>query len=716
MISPDSPIEKTQDDKLGRTPFAAAIAKAIIGATRIESFVIGINGKWGSGKSSLLNLCVEAIKGRSAQSQKQVDVLRFNPWNFADQNYLVLQFFRQFTGHLRKLEATGIGKLKDLVDTLDAYATALGPPVEGLPYVKYAWSGLRASIGIARKKLGLGQDLESLSESIATQLAALKRKTVVIIDDIDRLTSLEIRQVFQLVKISARFPYVIYLLAFDRAVVASALADLKVGSGDEYLEKIVQVSFDLPPVSESALTTMIYDGITDLLKQYPPAHFDNHRFQNVFHSGFRESFESLRDVRRFLNSLEFGLGMIGNEVNGVDFIGLEALRIFHPLVYDTVRNNKKLFAGYIDVFTQNAGGEAFKKELDRTLRATGDFEQVKDPLLELFPKLAYAFNNTVYTVESENAWEKDLRISSSRYFDLYFQLRLPNDEVSMAEIGQVLEAAGDPSVLKEMLVSFVESKRIVNAMASVRHRLSEVKPELLPNMLVPLLDVGDMVKQRGSPIFGDIPEFWHVRWAIFDVLDGLPPDTRFPTLIVALKKSVGLGTMVNVVALLGQIKEEKRDKYPELTAEILADLKKIVAQRIQDCSTGEPFVGAESLPSIIWAWKNWGDPAKAKDYIEGVLKDPVKTITFLDKFIYEIHSSGGTDKTVKTDNSLACQGLSDLTDLSQLQKLLQSMDAGKLSQNQRDIRQFVMKELDSLEASGLTPEQFENERRFGPEG
>jgi predicted KAP-like P-loop ATPase len=522
MISPDAPIERIEDDRLGRAPFAAAIAKAIRSSAGSESFVVGINGKWGSGKSSVVNLCATELKKQATDPGQQIDVLRFNPWNFADQNQLVLQFFRQFTGHLRKLGTRGAATINILVENLDAYATALAPPIEALPYVKWVWPWLRSGVGLARKKWGLGQDLESMFDTISTQLETLKRKTVVIIDDLDRLNASEIRQVFQLVKVSARFPHVVYILAFDKSVVALALADLKVGSGEEYLEKIVQVPFDLPPISESILTKMISDSLDDLLSRYPTAHFDNHRFQNLFFSGCRQSFESLRDVRRFLNSLEFGFGMIGREANGVDFIGLEALRIFHPAVYEVVRRNKKLFAGYVDVFTERRGHEAFQAELNRTLEGTGDVERVKDLLVELFPKLAYAYSNRVYGTESETDWEKDLRVASSRYFDLYFQLTLPNDEVSVAEIDQAVEAARDTSAFGDALVSFLQSKRIVNAISSIRYRLSDVKPELLPNLLAPLIDIGDAVKQRGSPLFGDIPEFWQVRWAIFDVLDRLP--------------------------------------------------------------------------------------------------------------------------------------------------------------------------------------------------
>jgi predicted KAP-like P-loop ATPase len=82
MLSPDTPIQSAKEDLLGRANFARVLAKAIAGTTGPDSFVVGIHGKWGTGKSSVLNLIVEQIneanKGAKSEEQK-LYVLRFNP-------------------------------------------------------------------------------------------------------------------------------------------------------------------------------------------------------------------------------------------------------------------------------------------------------------------------------------------------------------------------------------------------------------------------------------------------------------------------------------------------------------------------------------------------------------------------------------------------------------------------------------------------------------
>ena len=57
----------------------------------------------------------------------------------------------------------------------------------------------------------------------------------------------EIRDIFKLVRLTANFPNIIYIVAFDRNRVEKALAEQGL-PGRDYLEKILQVAFDLPVV------------------------------------------------------------------------------------------------------------------------------------------------------------------------------------------------------------------------------------------------------------------------------------------------------------------------------------------------------------------------------------------------------------------------------------------------------------------------------------
>jgi len=144
MFAPDAPIETGKEDLLGRNAFAVAFAKAIASFSGEESFVIGIHGKWGSGKSSILNLVVEQIGKQNVDKSEsaRLHVLRFNPWNFADQNQLIFQFLRQFRAYLKGNKK----EIKELAASLDDYADALAPPLELLPYGWLLSSGMKISL------------------------------------------------------------------------------------------------------------------------------------------------------------------------------------------------------------------------------------------------------------------------------------------------------------------------------------------------------------------------------------------------------------------------------------------------------------------------------------------------------------------------------------------------------------------------------------------
>ncbi len=591
MFSPDAPIQSAKEDLLGRANFASVLTRAIVGTSGSDSFVVGIHGKWGTGKSSVMNLIVEQIRelNNSAKSDEgKLYPLRFNPWNFSDQNQLVFQFLKQFRAHLLKFQGVAKKTAGRIVDALDEYAEALAPPLELIPHGgKILSQGLKFVLRGARKFLGSGKEIEEIFNQLETQSAALKRRTVVLIDDIDRLNASETRQIFQLVKLTARFPYVTYVLAFDRTAVASALKETGVDSGEEYLEKIVQVSFDLPAISDATLSSFITKGIDSLLAKYKPAHFDTHRFGNLFQSGLRSSFTSVRHVRRFLNGLEFSLSLIGHEVNGVDIIGIEALKTFYPRTFDAVRSNKELFAGHIDPLTKELGSPEYRKKLDQVLSPTNELnENLKSLLAKLFPKIEYSYSvsRTVYGDSSETEWEKTYRVATERYFDAYFQLTVAPSEVSVAELSRLIHDCSDESGCAESLREIIGEGKLKATMDSLRFRLQEVVPENLPALLGALVKTGEIASESGAPLAGQIPEYWHVRWAIFDVLGQIPSDNRPGVLLEIAHRVLAPKTMVNILSLLEELRR-KENKYEEFTDEKLMELKGSIAERVKNAAT-----------------------------------------------------------------------------------------------------------------------------------
>ena len=85
----DQPVENPSQDLFGRVGFAKRTAKEILAWSHRESLVVGINGEWGSGKTSLANLIEHFIREQAEQDDSDSPVIaHFNPWQWSGQELL----------------------------------------------------------------------------------------------------------------------------------------------------------------------------------------------------------------------------------------------------------------------------------------------------------------------------------------------------------------------------------------------------------------------------------------------------------------------------------------------------------------------------------------------------------------------------------------------------------------------------------------------------
>jgi predicted KAP-like P-loop ATPase len=89
-LSADRPIERSADDRLQRSGFSGQVAQIIAQWRGRDSLVIGLFGAWGSGKTSLTNMIVEALKGKPS-----IEVVQFNPWQWSGHEELTAAFSRR---------------------------------------------------------------------------------------------------------------------------------------------------------------------------------------------------------------------------------------------------------------------------------------------------------------------------------------------------------------------------------------------------------------------------------------------------------------------------------------------------------------------------------------------------------------------------------------------------------------------------------------------
>lgn len=428
--SSDRPIASKKHDVLERAKFAEQLANDLQSWDGNDSLVVALYGAWGSGKTSVKNMVLEANRRKHGT---QLPVVEFNPWQLSGTGNIPASFFRELGIALQGNWAEG--DVEKGAQKLNAYATSLSLAGTTAHWVGKAmpWFGVPAgpvfeAVGEGMKAAGAAtkegsaalkaksdaklKSLQEQKKAVAQLLGRLSQPLLVVIDDIDRLTTDEILQVFQVVKANADFPRLIYLLLFEREVVSNALNIVSGNKGNEFLEKIVQVGYHIPHASRNSVQKVLFNGLNvHLSNEAISKRWDKHRWTNLYADGIAPYFRNLRHVYRFLASFAFHVRQHQNknsfEVNPVDLIGLETLRVFEPAVYESLPAAKTVLTRYEG---KNLFGHMKQEVEDQAVdqiaaRSSSDNKEgVKSLLQMLFPPTTKSFDEKNAVTGSHNEW------------------------------------------------------------------------------------------------------------------------------------------------------------------------------------------------------------------------------------------------------------------------------------------------------------------------
>jgi predicted KAP-like P-loop ATPase len=664
MFKPDQPIKSSKEDILGRYSFAQSLGNAILSYKEKDSIVIGLFGAWGSGKTSIINMALEHIDNIASKTKNNNEkpiIIRFNPWNYSDQNQLITQFFKQLSVVLRRQDYADDAKKAG--EQLETYAKffeplALVPTVGSFAIIL---SKVLASVGKASKSWGdlKANDLNALRLELNDLLYKQPHKIIVVIDDIDRLNNTEIRQIFQLIKSLGDFPNTIYLLPFDKSVVINALKKVQEGSGLEYLEKVVQIPFEIPLISKQEIEHLLFNQLDEVIKDIPQNKWDQTYWGNIYHSGLKYFFRNIRDVTRYVNTLRFGYALVKDEVNVIDFFAITSIQVFIPEAYYGIRDNKDIFTGvYSDHGISNIPKEIYKKRCDEIISKVDVLfqELLKDFLKRLFPKLEGIYGNINYGYDSLSDWRRDSRICSPDLFDIYFRLSLPKDEISQREIETIISLGNNPDAFTDALLKLNEDGKITRFLERLEdYTQNDIPEENIEPIITVLMDIGDLFPEGDSGFFGtDTPmRLLRLFYQLSHRFDN--HITRFDIFKRAIEKATrSLYTIVHEVS----VQDQQHGKYssketpePEekltVKAAQLEELEKLACSKIESWSNNGQLEKHRYLPSILFRWKEWGQQDKVNNFVENMLKADEGLINFITSFLSKSTSHGISDYIAK---------------------------------------------------------------------
>ena len=336
MFYSDKPISSNNEDKLNRKGFAKLLAHTLVHLDSKDTFTVGLFGKWGCGKTSLVNMTLAEIENIQAKNEtdEQIIVVHFEPWNFTDTNQLLTQFFVRLANEFQKKGNKNLTKIgKALENYSDAFGLLELIPGVGAPIASASKWGL-SRLGQKMQK-GLDErDVLKQKEQVIQLLKAQSNRILVILDDIDRLSNEQIRYVFQLITSVARFPNTTYLLVFDKEIVVEALKGVQSGNGQDYLEKVIQMPIQIPNIQRSDLRNALFERLDEIIADFKELGYNQKHWQQLFGSYVDPFVTHLRDINRLCNALRFKLTSISSEIDFADMIALSVLEIHHPSIYE----------------------------------------------------------------------------------------------------------------------------------------------------------------------------------------------------------------------------------------------------------------------------------------------------------------------------------------------------------------------------------------------
>lgn len=664
----DEPIRLPREDSLNRSGLAETLAEQLISFPHSECLVVGVHGPWGSGKTSFLNLLAHEIRRQSKGKGLSVALVQFNPWNFSSIDQLIMMFFSQLSAAVRQGDRSETAKVISRALLALGFLLAPGALVPG-PIGMFAGLAFKGLRGISKEIRDLVQkDTYGLKDRLNKQLRECGKTLVVLIDDIDRLDKDSMSLLFRMVRLNADFSNVRYILAFDRLVAERVLQFEQGVPGREYLEKIVQVPFDLPMPEFAVLEKDLIEGLSQIFAGYSVDGFDKRRFSKLYHSGFKHFFKTLRDVKRYLSALSITFPAVYFEVNPIDFVIMENIRVFCPDVYAHLPELKPLLVevGHPNPSIDGDATKSHKEQLREVFALAGEqnCQAVEAMCRGLFPQLEGIYGNISYGANIMRGWRKERRVCSADMFDKYFLLGVPQGQISEAEIKEALLLSGDRQAFTDRLKDFQSRHLTVQFLTRLNDCKNEIPIPHVSTVAAGLLDAAEGFSDEDSRMF-EVGPFKHAIFLAKDLLELLADNKERSDAVVHLIKT---GNSLHAIIYLVDLLEKEQDERPVISDEVLTRIRKIALERLEQAAEEKGLSKMPGLGFMLFGWGIWAGNEAPRRYVADLIETDEGVQDLLVGFLGQTHSATIGDYTEQTEWSMDLEGLSRLVDLDVLEK------------------------------------------------
>lgn len=241
--------EPTRKDQLNRTAYARAFAEL---ATESQTpLVVGVYGKWGSGKTSLMQLVEEHL------DRERTRVVWFDPWRHQFDDQPVLALLHSLIAVIDPGQRPQAVKLvKTIAGALGGFALNKTTGMK-LSELKAFGEQLEDQVFEVREKR---TRLREYFSSLVEHSCSGGKRLIFFIDDLDRCMPPYVLNILESLKLYLNIRGCVFFLGVDREALELSVrhqyGELAVDER-QYLEKIVTLPFNIPPVAPAALERFI---------------------------------------------------------------------------------------------------------------------------------------------------------------------------------------------------------------------------------------------------------------------------------------------------------------------------------------------------------------------------------------------------------------------------------------------------------------------------
>jgi predicted KAP-like P-loop ATPase len=666
VIDSDRPITAPSDDLLGRVPLARALAVIAAADLGGQGFVMGLTGPWGSGKTSVLNLMAATL-----DQEKTAYVVRFDPWLFSSSEELVWRFMREVS-----IQLQGEQQLGDAAARIGEYAQILAPlaALAAAPWLAPVLVAGGSVAGRWRKKPAASA--QEQRRKVAAALRKLDRRLVVLIDDLDRLEMSEIRDVVRLVKLVGDFPNTTYVLAYDQRRVANALGDGDEEDGQEFLEKIIQISHEVPPADPQQLGRVLADSMSKAIGDINRYRFDQAEYTNLF-SGARALFTTVRDIRRYTNRLPTTLALVGREVELAEVLALEALHVRLPRCFARIVAAKQVLT---EPRSEGLGGpqvsdERAKTLIDEIVGAAGPFEdEVAAIVRRLFPAAGRHLGGSSYGSEWLGVWRQAGRVAHPEVFDIYLHGALPAGVLPAALVEDAFQNLQDRDALTALLDG-VSGDALESLLARLEHYEKEFPTDKLEVPVSVLFNQQHRLLRGRRHVF-DIGAEYAVPRLVLRLLRKCDHAEVARVTRVALPQIISLSERGHLIRMVGY---RENSGHKLVSEDDAALLEAALFDELLAAEGGE-LAQEHDLIHLLW-WAHQSRPTDIVDRVQALVDDDEFLLGLLRAALGETVGQGMGDAAVTVSHNLDWRSLTEFVPHDRLAARVREVDVPEVRES-----------------------------------